>query len=42
MTVLEGKRALRTTIMNPRTGPEHVRDLLEGLLIEADGVVRST
>jgi len=39
MTVLEGKRALRTTIMNPRTGPEHVQRLLEGLRIEGEGLV---
>ncbi len=38
MTVLDGKRALRTTIMNPRTGPQHVTQLLEGLLIEARGL----
>jgi L-2,4-diaminobutyrate decarboxylase len=31
MTVLEGRRVLRTTIMNPRTGEEHLRKLLEGL-----------
>jgi hypothetical protein len=31
MTVLEGRRVLRTTIMNPRTGEEHLRKLLDGL-----------
>jgi glutamate/tyrosine decarboxylase-like PLP-dependent enzyme len=31
MTVLNGRRVLRTTIMNPRTGEEHLRKLLDGL-----------
>ena len=31
MTVLGGRRVLRTTVMNPRTGEEHLRRLLEGL-----------
>ena len=30
-TVLGGRRVLRVTIMNPRTGAGHVADLLEGL-----------
>ena len=30
-TVLGGRRVLRTTIMNPRTGPEHLDRLLAGL-----------
>ncbi len=30
-TVLGGRRVLRVTIMNPRTGPEHVERLVEGL-----------
>ena len=31
MTVLGGRRVLRTTVMNPRTGEEHLVKLLEGL-----------
>jgi glutamate/tyrosine decarboxylase-like PLP-dependent enzyme len=31
MTVLDGRRVLRTTIMNPRTGEQHLTRLLEGL-----------
>lgn len=31
MTVLDGRRVLRTTIMNPRTGEEHLKALLDGL-----------
>jgi L-2,4-diaminobutyrate decarboxylase len=31
MTVLDGRRVLRTTIMNPRTGETHLEKLLEGL-----------
>jgi glutamate/tyrosine decarboxylase-like PLP-dependent enzyme len=31
MTVLGGRRVLRTTVMNPRTGEEHLQRLLEGL-----------
>jgi L-2,4-diaminobutyrate decarboxylase len=42
MTVLDGRRVLRTTIMNPRTGPEHVDQLLEGLRLEGEGLARST
>ena len=30
-TVLGGRRVLRTTLMNPRTGPEHLERLLAGL-----------
>jgi L-2,4-diaminobutyrate decarboxylase len=30
-TVLDGRPVLRVTMMNPRTGPEHVRALLDGL-----------
>ena len=30
-TVLGGQRVLRTTLMNPRTGPEHLERLLTGL-----------
>jgi glutamate/tyrosine decarboxylase-like PLP-dependent enzyme len=35
MTVLGGQRLLRTTIMNPRTGPEHLDRLLDGLVATA-------
>jgi L-2,4-diaminobutyrate decarboxylase len=35
MTVLGERRVLRTTIMNPRTGPEHIEALLNGLEEEA-------
>jgi L-2,4-diaminobutyrate decarboxylase len=35
MTVVGGRRVLRTTIMNPRTGKEHLEKLLEGLQMEA-------
>ena len=31
MTVLGGRRVLRTTVMNPRTGEDHLRRMLEGL-----------
>jgi L-2,4-diaminobutyrate decarboxylase len=34
-TVVGGRRVLRVTIMNPRTGREHVERLVEGLLREA-------
>ena len=30
-TLLDGRRVLRTTVMNPRTAPEHVRATLDGL-----------
>jgi len=40
MTVLGGRRVLRTTIMNPRTGPEHLAELLDGL-VGTVGEVRS-
>jgi L-2,4-diaminobutyrate decarboxylase len=30
-TVLDGRRVLRITVMNPRTGPAQVRELLDGL-----------
>ena len=30
-TVLEGRRVLRVTVMNPRTTPEHLERLLDGL-----------
>ena len=34
-TVLEGRPVLRVTMMNPRTGAEHVRALLDGLVEKA-------
>ena len=34
-TVLDGRRMLRVTVMNPRTGPAHVAALLDGLVAEA-------
>ena len=34
-TVLEGRPVLRVTMMNPRTGAEHVRALLNGLAAKA-------
>jgi L-2,4-diaminobutyrate decarboxylase len=34
-TVLDGRRMLRVTVMNPRTGPAHVEALLAGLVDEA-------
>lgn len=34
-TVLDGRPVLRVTMMNPRTGPEHIRALLDGLAAKA-------
>lgn len=34
-TMLEGRPVLRVTMMNPRTGAEHVRALLDGLAAQA-------
>jgi L-2,4-diaminobutyrate decarboxylase len=34
-TGLDGRRMLRVTVMNPRTGPTHVAALLDGLVAEA-------
>ena len=34
-TVLNGRPVLRVTMMNPRTGAEHVRALLDGLTAKA-------
>ena len=34
-TVLGGRRVLRVTVMNPRTGRRHIRALLDGLAAEA-------
>lgn len=42
MTVLGGRRVLRTTIMNPRTGADHLDRLLEGLVMEAERMERGT
>ena len=33
-TVLDGQRVLRVTVMNPRTRPEHVRRMLDGVAEE--------
>jgi hypothetical protein len=33
--LLDGPRVLRVTIMNPRTTPEHLVRLLDGLAAEA-------
>jgi L-2,4-diaminobutyrate decarboxylase len=38
-TVLDGRPALRVTMMNPRTGPEHVRALLDGLTAKAKEIL---
>jgi L-2,4-diaminobutyrate decarboxylase len=40
-TVLDGRRVLRTTIMNPRTTTAHLDRLLEGLAEVGEGVVSS-
>ncbi|MFL5639074.1 MAG: pyridoxal phosphate-dependent decarboxylase family protein [Gemmatimonadaceae bacterium] len=37
-TVLDGRPVLRVTMMNPRTGTEHVRALLDGLAAKADEI----
>lgn len=37
-TVLGGRRVLRVTIMNPRTGRAEMRALLDGLAEEVDGI----
>jgi L-2,4-diaminobutyrate decarboxylase len=37
-TVLEGRPVLRVTMMNPRTGLEHVRALLDGLVAQAAAI----
>jgi L-2,4-diaminobutyrate decarboxylase len=34
-TLLDGRPVLRVTMMNPRTGAEHVRALLDGLVGQA-------
>ena len=38
-TVLDGRRVLRVTIMNPRTSVEHIDRLIDGLAVVADGLV---
>jgi L-2,4-diaminobutyrate decarboxylase len=40
-TVLDGRPILRVTMMNPRTGPEHVRALLDGLVAKAKEIESS-
>lgn len=40
-TVLEGRPVLRVTMMNPRTGKEHVRALLDGLVTQAASIESS-
>jgi L-2,4-diaminobutyrate decarboxylase len=40
-TTLEGRRALRVTMMNPHTGPTHVEELLTGLREEAEALRQS-
>jgi L-2,4-diaminobutyrate decarboxylase len=40
-TVLDGRPVLRVTMMNPRTGPEHVRALLDGLVAKAKEIESS-
>jgi L-2,4-diaminobutyrate decarboxylase len=35
-TMLNGRRVLRVTVMNPRTGPRHLTALLDGLAREAE------
>jgi L-2,4-diaminobutyrate decarboxylase len=37
-TVLDGRPVLRVTMMNPRTGAEHVRSLLDGLVAKANEI----
>jgi len=38
-TVLEGRRVLRVTMMNPRTQESHVAELLDGLAAEGAGLL---
>jgi L-2,4-diaminobutyrate decarboxylase len=37
-TILDGRRVLRVTVMNPRTRPEHVRRMLEELAEEGSAL----
>ncbi len=39
-TMLEGRRVLRVTVMNPRTGAREIEALLEGLVREAGHLAR--
>jgi L-2,4-diaminobutyrate decarboxylase len=38
-TLLDGRPVLRVTMMNPRTGADHVRALLEGIVAQARALV---
>ena len=38
-TLLDGRRVLRVTMMNPRSTPEHIRAMVEGLLAVAKSVM---
>jgi L-2,4-diaminobutyrate decarboxylase len=38
-TLLDGRRVLRVTMMNPRSTPEHIRAMVEGLLAVAKTVM---
>ena len=38
-TVLDGRRVLRVTVMNPRTGPAQLQTLLDGLAAEGGGLL---
>jgi L-2,4-diaminobutyrate decarboxylase len=40
-TVLDGRPVLRVTMMNPRTGAEHIRALLDGLAAKAKEIARA-
>jgi L-2,4-diaminobutyrate decarboxylase len=40
-TTLDGRPVLRVTMMNPRTGPDHVRALLDGLSAKAKEIASS-
>ena len=37
-TLLDGRRVLRVTMMNPRSTPDHVRAMVDGLLAVAKGL----
>ena len=38
-TLLDGRRVLRVTMMNPRSTPAHVQAMVEGLLAAANAVM---
>jgi L-2,4-diaminobutyrate decarboxylase len=40
-TVLDGRPVLRVTMMNPRTGPQHIKTLLDGLATKAKEIQRA-